>query len=86
MLEEYKKDIGNDLLDFVASPQFDKFKKIIFQMYLSRLTEFQNSSDDKDLSGDKKALNIYLNLARTMEIMANEVMENKRAIKEKTLE
>lgn len=84
MLDKFKQDISHDLIEFVNSNQFARFEKILSQLYLSRLVEFQNNPNDTEVVSDKKALNIYLNLPRTLELMANEVLEAKRLANEQT--
>lgn len=84
MIENFKKDVSKELIDFVSSENFNIFKEIMFQLYIAKLLDFQNSKEDAE--ADKKVLNVYANLPNLLMIMRDEALERKRENLERTSE
>lgn len=77
-LDKYKKDISQDLIEFVNSSEFSRFELIIENLYLSRLEQLQSESEEHDIVVSQKVLNIYSNLPQLLKIMSHEVIEQRR--------
>ena len=86
VINELREGIEQDLVDFTESDQFKTFKKIMKDLYLAKLIEFQNSKENSELLSDKRILNVYLNLPELFSAMANEVVLNRQLDEERSNE
>ena len=83
LLAKYKVDISQDIIDFVNSQDFVKFEKIIEQVYLAKLEDFQNEIEINDILVGQKVLNIYSNLPVMLKLMEQNILQQRRDAKEK---
>lgn len=82
-LAKYKIDITQTVIEFVNSPEFNKFKSIMEQLYVAKLEEFHNEKEPQDILVGQKILNIYANLPQLLKLMEQNVISDRRDSKEK---
>ncbi len=81
-----QESIEAELIQFILSPEFKVFEKIMENMHIARVLAFQNNKENSEVEmlKDKISMNVYMNLPNTLRIMADQVIDRRRLDEEKS--
>ena len=84
IIEKNLVDTDDDVITFVESDQFERFKKILERLYLEKLSEF-HAQDPIKLEASRATLSSLLNLPALMEHRKAMIIQNRKTERENKL-